>query len=324
MKFMGGLHDREFNRLYAEKIRPLEEEWLRERKASRLYASITLGLAALAVLGVALFVRNLRADLWDFLKIAVIVVLPFLFIYKHGVVGPFRSAYKRICVKPMAGLFGLSYSSRRCVPMEEFERSQLFPGVSYNKYGGEDYFYGTCGATEIQFSEIHVRRVTQSGKRKSETTVFRGLMIAADFHKHFRARTWVMPDVGESVFGALGRALQSVNPLKPGELVVMEDAEFERHFAVYADDQVEARYILSPLLMERMVAFKKRNNVTMRASFVGSKVYLALSTGKDLFEASLWSDMHLKAETKLLCGEILFALSIVDALNLNTRIWTKE
>ena len=43
-----------------------------------------------------------------------------------------------------------------------------------------------------------------------------------------------------------------------GELIKMEDVAFERGVVVYGDDQIEARYILSTSLMERILAYKKK------------------------------------------------------------------
>ena len=41
------------------------------------------------------------------------------------------------------------------------------------------------------------------------------------------------------------------------EEIELEDPEFMEHFRVYSTDQVEARYILSPSMMERLLAFRR-------------------------------------------------------------------
>ena len=38
---------------------------------------------------------------------------------------------------------------------------------------------------------------------------------------------------------------------------ILEDPEFERHFAVYADDEVEARMVLTPAMMRKLTALRK-------------------------------------------------------------------
>ena len=41
-------------------------------------------------------------------------------------------------------------------------------------------------------------------------------------------------------------------------LVKLEDPEFEKHFVVSGEDQVEARYILSTCLMQRLTDFRNK------------------------------------------------------------------
>lgn len=50
----------------------------------------------------------------------------------------------------------------------------------------------------------------------------------------------------------------------------LEDPEFEKHFAVYSSDQVQAGYILSTSLMSRIVDFKEKSSRRIHLSFIGS------------------------------------------------------
>jgi hypothetical protein len=59
--------------------------------------------------------------------------------------------------------------------------------------------------------------------------------------------------------------------------VKLENPGFERIFSVYGDSQQEARYILTPAMMEAMTNNNKQYNRKMYFSFVGSHVYCAIS-----------------------------------------------
>ena len=70
--------------------------------------------------------------------------------------------------------------------------------------------------------------------------------------------TLLYPDTAEKMFGKFGQSLQSLNgKMAHGgrDVVKLEDPEFEKEFVVYAHDQVEARYVLSPSLMRRLLEF---------------------------------------------------------------------
>jgi len=219
----------------------------------------------------------------------------------------------------------LVYSPEGFVSREEFTNSAIFQKYC-NSFTGEDHFKGKIGKTAIEFSEVVGRHKTTTGtgsKRKEQyTTIFKGVFFVADFNKDFNGYTLVLPDTAEKMFGKLGQNLQALS--SRGELIKLEDPEFEKEFCVYASDQVEARYILSPSLMQRIVEFKRKWKTKVYLSFRDSKVYIAIKMDKNLFETRLFKSI---VDYNFIEENIRFLIlltGIVEGLNLNTRIWTKE
>lgn len=133
----------------------------------------------------------------------------------------------------------------------------------------------------------------------------------------------VLPDTAEKLFGKFGQKLQAMASGR-GELIRLEDPRFEQEFCVYGEDQVEARYILTPALMERILAFKKKWNTRVYLSFLDSKVYIAISMYKNLFELRTFKPAADYTFLEESMHFLTLLIEIVDDLNLNTRIWTKE
>ena len=154
-------------------------------------------------------------------------------------------------------------------------------------------------------------------------TFFKGLFFIADFNKDFRSKTFVLPDTAERMLGGLGAMFQKMNASRP-PLVKLEDPEFEKLFVVYGDDQVESRYILSTSLMRRIVDFKRKTKRQVYLSFIKSKVYVAVWYKRDLFEPRVFQTMLDFSPIQQYFEDLLLATSIVDDLNLNTRIWSKQ
>ena len=145
----------------------------------------------------------------------------------------------------------------------------------------------------------------------------------ADFNKHIRGETVVLPDTAERLFGRLGKKLQALN--KPrGQLINLEDPEFEKNFAVYGDDQIQARYILSTSLMKRIMEFKEKTKREIYLSFLGMKVHIAIRFRKDLFEPKLFRTLLDFELIREYFEDVMLAYGIVEDLNLNTRIWSKQ
>ncbi len=223
----------------------------------------------------------------------------------------------------------LRYNPAGKVSQGQFGASQIFLH-RIDRYRGEDYVSGRIGKTEIEFSEIHAEYKTVShdskGRRQERWhTIFRGLFFIADFNKNFNGLTVVLPDIAEKTLGKwLGQALQGMNITRQGELIKLEDPEFEKEFVVYADDQVEARYILSPALMQRITQYQRKTRKRIHISFHLSRINIAITTGKDMFEPRIFRSLLDFKMCQEYFEDLNMILGIVEDLNLNTRIWTKE
>jgi len=180
----------------------------------------------------------------------------------------FAGSFKEQVIKKIMGFIdpGLSYDKDKSVSKDLFLESRIFQDRA-DRYGGDDFVFGRIGKTDIQFSEINVKRVEKTTsstgiglKRRTKTytyPIFNGLFFVGDFNKAFEKKTIVLPDTAERIFGRLGQKLQSINAFH-GELIKLEDPEFEKFFVVYGEDQVESRYILSTSLMAHIMDFRNK------------------------------------------------------------------
>lgn len=221
---------------------------------------------------------------------------------------------------------GLRYQPDGCIDRHTFQSAGLF-NQHIDRYRGEDMVQGMVGKTQIAFSEIHAEYKTTTRDSKGHTqthwhTIFKGLFFIADFNKDFRSQTVVLPDTAEKLFGGFGKMLQSWNVAR-ADLIKLEDPEFEREFVVYGSDQIEARYILSTSLMRRILDYQQKTGLKLHLSFTGSKVYIALPMTKNCFEPKYFASTDFTSIAEYY-HDLSLTVGIVDELNLNTRIWTKE
>jgi len=232
--------------------------------------------------------------------------------------------FKQFVIQPIVKFIadGLDYNPKDYIKKELFMLSNIFT-TKPNRYEGDDLVAGKIGATQLRFSELDAEYESGSGKDKDCTIIFKGLFFVADFNKDFRGTTVVLPDTAERLFGRLGQKLQSMNIFR-GQLIKLEDIEFEKHFVVYGHDQIEARYILSPSLMKRIVDFKQKTSRKIYLSFVGSMLFVAISINRPLFEPRLFNTLLDFEPVRQYFEDLQLAIGIVDDLNLNTRIWSKQ
>ncbi len=252
-----------------------------------------------------------------------------------------------------------SYSPNLYVDGKDFLDSK-FTRRRCDLYFGDDYVSGTMDKTPFGFSDLVVKAVIWRRNRSYEenlkwikelerlraiyygdyseaeknnlsknsvdirillkiyTKVFKGLFFVAEFNKTLNDSTFV---VAEKEYAILGRERSKVKNY--GNLVKLENPEFEQVFSVYGSSQQEARYVITPTMMEAMLNLHKTYNLKMRFSFRGSKVYCAIPMRKSMFEPTIkrgvkYSDIE---EFTMILNLIE---TIITEMNLNTRIWTKE
>lgn len=220
----------------------------------------------------------------------------------------------------------LHYEPSNFVGVDSFEHSRLFLR-NVDRYNGDDMVHGIIDKTQFWFSEVKAEYKTTTtnskGQRKTTWhTMFKGLFFTADFNKHFEGSTVVLPNR----FGnkSLARLMQSLNITRRENAIRLEDPEFNRHFVVYGDDQVESRYVLSTSLMQRITKFREKHNNPLYISFVSSFIYVAIGYSRNLFEPSYFKKLTRFETVREYFEDIQLAVGIVEDMNLNTRIWTKQ
>ncbi|MBW4641555.1 MAG: DUF3137 domain-containing protein [Goleter apudmare HA4340-LM2] len=148
----------------------------------------------------------------------------------------------------------------------------------------------------------------------SRKTIFKGLFFQADYNKSSTNKTLIVPNTLDV----------NMHILNKRQIIKLEDPEFSKFFTVYGDDQVAARYILSTNLMEKLVKFRKKAGRKLHVSFVDNMIYIAIEYAEDIFEPRLYKTMLSFSPMREYFENIQLMLGIVEDLNLNRRIWSKN
>lgn len=311
----------ELQQYYQQEIVPhlAALEVLRKQQLRRVRFMWIAGFVSL-LLG---FITMIPMLILVFLLISLLLYF-FIFGFKRSR-SDFKSEYKKIVIGKLMQFINpdLAFTPNLFITQNKYDISKIFlsnPDI----YSGEDLVVGKIEKTQVEFCELHTQdRQTDHKGRTHYVTIFKGLFFIADFNKHFNGQTYVLSDFGERFLGFFGKLMQNINVGRP-DVVRLENPEFEKIFVVYSSDEVEARYILSTSFMERLVAFRKKMNSSVQLSFVGSNIYMAIPMKQNLFEPSLRKTVMNFEVIREYYDQILFCTSIVDEMNLNTRVWTKE
>ncbi|WP_434143532.1 DUF3137 domain-containing protein [Photobacterium leiognathi] len=217
------------------------------------------------------------------------------------------------------------YQPLSAISEHDYKASQLFP-THYDSYQGEDFVEGKIGKTTLRFSELNTQvkklRVNQKEDREEWETIFNGIFFVADANKHFISKTMIVP-AKNAFFSAISDSVTQLFNRK-SDRVKLEDPRFEQHFSVYSNDQIEARYLLTPAMMERLVEFVVKAKSKVSLSFIDNNIYIAISNSKNYFEPALFTQSDSFESVQDIAHDLQFVIDIVNDLDFNTRIWTKH
>jgi prepilin signal peptidase PulO-like enzyme (type II secretory pathway) len=255
--------------------------------------------------------------------------------FKEKVVWAMSREMLRLCEMPgetEAYRYDCKYNHELRIESDYIRSSRLF-NFTIDKIRGEDLFSGILGLTEFKFSEITLIQVqTQTNSKghttRTDVTMFDGILFVADFHKEFEGVT-LLKSANLFNTGTVGgwlaplRNMFSVFSSEKKQSIDLENEDFNRAFDVQTTDEIKARYILSSSMMERLLKFKSKHREKIEVSFVHSRMYVALSSGRNYFEPKLFESIA-NTQAEMIYYDLIFFFGMVEDFDLNTRIWSKE
>jgi len=299
-----------------ELLLPLEEQRKKIKKWG-VYGFILLGLA------IVFFIIGATSQLPATIIIAIVVFVAaiIVLILFANRLKKFTGIFKTQIVSRIIAFINpsLRYSPERFIAEADYKKSGLYLN-SPDRYKGDDYVEGTHDKTFFCFSELHTEEQISSGKDSRWETIFKGMFIIADFNKNFSGRTYVWSE-NKPQLNFLNKLFTSF--ASGLEKVKLESPDFEKRFIVYSTDQVEARYILTPSFMERLVRLQQMTSDDASISFVHTNIYMAIPMKNALFEPSVFR-MNDFSRLEQFRSTIQIVYEIIDELKLNERLWTRE
>lgn len=218
----------------------------------------------------------------------------------------FTFKFKRKVIRSIVESCGLTYHPGGFV---ENDYLYMIYDFDIDKYSGNDLIFGQIEGVRVKFSDVEAISIKGDLRgNKTHRVLFAGILFVADFPKRLKGVTQICS--GTDDFKDYG-----------GKRARMDDAEFERYFRVYATDQIEARYALTPSLMESLKLLKMRFHRPINIVLTGDKICMAIRTGRDNFEPDLRRPLMGKGANRFYKDEIGGFLRIVEELRLNRKIW---
>ena len=304
--------DKNFNSFYSEVLSPIIEplECYRSENSLKLKRYFFSALYCLPIIGFGFIVGN---PLFVLLSMLPSIILFGISYQKYNEMNKnLRYPFKyKVLMRAIDFLFDqYEYIANQRIAKSVLVKSMLFPRY-ITGVRGEDFMEFKIGDVNIMFCETSV-----FGPR--ERLMFNGIFISSSFNKYFKTKTIVITKRASTFLLKIKKQL--FNKMNTIEL---ENPLFEKEFFTIADDQVEARYILTPNLMQRILDYKAKTHKKISMSFIDNRLYCAIPKFYNLFEAPFLKPIDFECIQKTLEPVILYTDLVAD-LNLNLKIWSKQ
>lgn len=303
---LAGLTDEAFERLYASRLAPLLEAREGERRKRvadfRFHAMLAVPVAIVAACLTWLAARDAEPTVFIGLGAAAITIALAAI--------PISQLHRTVKIEMLEAICAAIGARYRPEADERpgFDRC-LALGLAprHDRAAFEDLFHGEREGCAFDLYEAHleVERRGRNGQTHHDT-VFRGQIIRIAFPKAFLGVTVVKRDAG------FFNALQGSGDLKRVGLV---DPKFERLFEVFSNDQVEARALVHPVFMERLMEIEQAfQGGKVRCAFEGGRL-LVMVEGRNKFEpGSMFTPLTDPKRARRVVDDIARVLRLMDAV----------
>ena len=192
--------------------------------------------------------------------------------------------------------------------------SMVFP-FSYNCTDGSDHIKAVYNGLNIELGDIELidetEYIDENGvSQKSRNTLFKGQWLTCDFGKELAGEVYI------SEWTQKNRRSMKSN-------VTMDNEQFSKRFCVRADNPQEAYYILTPHMMEYILAMADKSGGTVYLSFLrNGKLHVAVKTGRDFFELGK-SNADVEGLRRKFLDELRWFTDMIDTLRVEDTLYKK-
>lgn len=301
-----------------DELKKVQERVIKKNKI----INIVFGIIMLFILGFTIYIIYFLNNMFNIIIFEIIWLIVFEFtvyfmifnivknISLHNDKALFEANYKKIFVlESLKEIFdNLNYNPNEGVTKEIVSKSEII--YLHDRFFSNDYISGTYKNINFEQSDVRVeKKEVDSDNDVSWIVTFLGRWMKFDFNKNFRTNVIIF-DSNE-----LNWWRSDYNKIE------LEDDDFNKTFSVYAQNEHDAFYILTPHFMERMKNIEKTIKGRITFGFINNRLYIALNNLSDSFEYNIFKPINDVEIKESIMRNIKIITDFVDELNLDNDLF---
>ena len=294
----------------------------RKQAMNVIKVGIIIGIIlSLCLLAFILITKNLQLIIFEvFIIILVLLVTYIIYSIPYS---KYKVIYKKVFVeKALNTVFtNLVYYPELGLDESIIRNTEMMD--MGDRYESNDYFSGKYKNISVEQADVEIKELRETKDSDGNTnthyvTIFKGKWMIFDFNKSFKANMQVKTkDFYNSRISNWGKEIK-FNKIK------LEDEEFNSLFKIYAQDEEEAFYILTPQFMDKIKKVANTVSGSLLFCFIDNKLHIGLNNNNDSFEPRLLSNPSDDEIKNSIISDIKEITNFVDQLSLDNDLFKKE
>ncbi|MDL2286961.1 DUF3137 domain-containing protein [Eubacteriales bacterium OttesenSCG-928-G02] len=268
------------------------------------YLAILIGAIAFILLNIVL----------PFGLILLVADILFYFIYVNGYKSSLSEDYKLKLVEPVLNQYfdDVKFDPENGIPKNVIDNMDMM--CLGNLYSSNDLIDASYKGVHFITSDVYIADQTTDSEGNTSTDVmFNGRWMIFDFNKKFKSHL----QVKDKSFANAKRTSESGKM----EKIKLENELFNKYFRIFASSDLEAFYILTPHIMDRMLSLREKIKAKMMFCFDDNKLHIAINSSVDSFELKTFKKITPELVQHTILSEIVLILDFIDELQLDKKIW---
>lgn len=300
-----------FQRVYCEKVKPLEEELEKSKQSVRLkIAGIIILAVVIEIYITSTLFNSLMYSGNGSMNMFVFVIFGAL-VASTAVI---RNFTKKAKIAIFPALFksideNIVYDGTVKRPVDEFRDSELYTTLGSCRCVSEDNITTKVNNKEVVIYELDV----ETGSGKHRRTVFNGLFLNMKLDTPLKSDMKIVYNTTKD-FGIIKTLFAN------DQKVNLENIDFEEKYDVYCADQIYARKIITLTFMEKLLYATNKLKRQIQITFKNDNIYIAISGLQLINDSALYSQKIDMLNIAKELDNILGIIETVDYLNLDEKI----
>lgn len=259
---------------------------------------LILGIYLLMSQGEGFFYSLFSVVIADFMVHSVFGALLYFIIAKKAYDNfnyTFKNKYVMQTIIEAGHFKNVGYSFKQGFSYEDIRCSGVINSGQKAYFESEDMLKGTYNGVEFCFSDVITKKLVSAGKNRRVEVIFSGQVIRFAAFNEAKASDEYL-QVFQKEF------LSDIRGWTADHKIETENVLFNDRFQIYADNEHNAFYILTPELMEKIIEFSESVKEQISVAFYDKVMYVAINRFGSIFDGKI--DVPIANQKELILSDL--------------------